>query len=214
MVDSPCSSDAAGDATGGTAGVEFLQRVQHGNHISTRHARAYAAANRENDPLASGSLEHFERSILHFLGSAADGDFQRVYVAHEAHTAAHPPLHLGDVLLLAPVQHVEPRVRKMVQAGIDFGVVVVELDPVFRKSVAYAFEVGMRVLQVVFLVDESHDVVEDENAFHRVAHRLVLGLEPVDNDPGTQVDQLVGSLRILYQVDHEVGGAADKPGSA
>jgi hypothetical protein len=99
-----------------------------------------------------------------------------------------------DVLLLAPIEHVEAGVGQMVEAGVDFGVVVIELDPVFGEGVADALEVGMRELQVVLLVDEADDVVEDEDALHRVAHRLVLGLEPVDDDARAEVDQLVRAL--------------------
>ena len=72
----------------------------------------------------------------------------------------------------------------------------------------------MGELQVVLFVDEADDVVEDENAFDRVAQHLVLGLEPVDDHPRAEVDQLVSTFGILDQVDHEVGRAADEAGRA
>ena len=72
----------------------------------------------------------------------------------------------------------------------------------------------MRELLVMLLVDEADDVVEDENALDRVAHRLVLRLEPVDDHARAQVDQLVRPFGVLDEVDHEVRRAADEAGGA
>ena len=69
------------------------------------------------------------------------------------------------MFLLAPVEDVESGVGKVVETGVDFGVVVVELDPVLREGVADALQIRVRELQVVLLVDEADDVVEDEDAF-------------------------------------------------
>ena len=68
----------------------------------------------------------------------------------------------------------------------------------------------MRELLVVLFVDEADDVVEDEDALDRVAHDLVLGLEPVDDDARAEVDQPVAALGILDQFDHQVRRAADE----
>ena len=66
----------------------------------------------------------------------------------------------------------------------------------------------MRELHVVLFVDEAHDVVQDEDALDRVAHDLVLRLQPVDDHARAQVDQPVRALRVFHEVDHEVRGAA------
>ena len=80
-----------------------------------------------------------------------------------------------------------------VEAGIDFGVVVIELDPVVREGVTNALQVRVRECLVVLLVDEPDDVVEDEDALDGVAHDLVLRFEPVDDDACAQVDQLMSA---------------------
>ena len=98
----------------------------------------------------------------------------------------------------------------MVQTGVDLGVVVIDLDPVVRERIADALQVGMGELLVVLFVDEPHDVVEDEDPFDRVAHHLVLSLEPVDDDARAQIDELVTPLRVLDQLDHQVGRASDE----
>ena len=146
-------------------------------------------------PSPSDPFEHVERRLLHFVRRAAHRDLQRVDVAHQAHAVADALLHLADVLLLAPVQHVEPGIRQMIQAGVDFGVVVIDLHPVLRERVADALQVRVRELHVVLFVDEADDVVEDEDAFDGVAHHLVLRLQPVDDHARAQVDQLVRALR-------------------
>ena len=171
----------------------------------------HAAAHRKNHSLAARGLQHVQRLVLHFVRRAAHRDFQRIHIAHQAHPVAHAPLYLADVLLLAPIQHVEARVRQMIEAGVHFGVVVVELDPIRRKRVADALQIGMGELHVVLLVDEAHDVVQNEDALHRVAHHLVLRLQPVDDHARAQVDQLVRALRVFHQVDHEVRRAAHEP---
>ena len=99
-----------------------------------RHARTDAAADRKDDALAAASLPARRAWPPDFLGRAADPDLQRVHIAHQAHAIAHAPLHFADILLLAPVQHVEAGVRQMVEAGVHFGVVVVDLDPVLRET--------------------------------------------------------------------------------
>ena len=83
------------------------QRFQHGHDVLPRHARAGAAADRKDDAFALGAFQDVECRLADFLGRAADADFERVHVAHEAHAVAHALLHLADVLLLAPIQHVE-----------------------------------------------------------------------------------------------------------
>ena len=105
--------------------------------------------------------------------------------------------HFGDVPLLAPVQHVETRVGQVVQAGVHFSVVVIQLHPILGKRIADPLQIGMRELQVVLLVHEPHNVVEDEDALDRIAHHLLLRLQPVDDHPRAQVDQLVRALRVL-----------------
>ena len=47
----------------------------------------------------------------------------------------------------------------------------------------------MREFHVVLFVDEAHDVVENENALDRVAHHLVLRLEPIDDHARAEIDQ-------------------------
>ena len=66
----------------------------------------------------------------------------------------------------------------------------------------------------MLLVDEAHNVVEDEDALDRIAHDLLLRLEPVDDHARAQVDQLVRALGIFHQVDHEFRRAAHKSCSA
>ena len=68
----------------------------------------------------------------------------------------------------------------------------------------------MGELQVVLLVDEAHNVVQNEDALHGIAHGLVLRFQPIDDYPGTEVDQAVCSLRIFHDVHHELRGAAHK----
>ena len=82
----------------------------------------------------------------------------------------------------------------MIEAGIDFGVVVIDLHPILGEGVANALQIRMGEFHVMLFVDEADDVVEDENAFDRVAHHLVLGLEPVDDHARAEIDQLVRSL--------------------
>ena len=72
----------------------------------------------------------------------------------------------------------------------------------------------MGELQVMLLVDESDDIVEDEDALDSVAHHLLLCFQPVDDHARTQVDQLVGALWIFDQVDHELRGPAHKSSGA
>ena len=72
----------------------------------------------------------------------------------------------------------------------------------------------MREFLVVLFVDEADDVVEDEDALDGVAHDFVLRLEPVDDHARAQVDQLVRALRILDELDHQVGRAAHESGGA
>src|SRR5205807_6519762 len=69
------------------------------------------------------------------------------------------------------VQDVEAGVGEVVEASIDLGVVVIQLDPIFGERVADALEIWMRELHVVFFVDEADDVVEDEDSFDCVAER-------------------------------------------
>src|ERR1035437_7145534 len=142
-------------------GIKLFQSFQHGNDVLTRHTGAGSPAHGKNDPLAAGAFQHVERSLPDFLRRAPDADFQRVHVAHQAHAVAHTTLHFAYVLLLAPIEHVEAGIRQMVQAGVHFGVVVVDLDPVRRKGVADALQVGVREFHVVVLVDEADNVVED-----------------------------------------------------
>ena len=59
---------------------------------------------------------------------------------------AHARLHVGNVGLLAPVEHVEAGVGQVLKAGLDRGVVVVELHPVLREGVADPLQVGMAEL--------------------------------------------------------------------
>ena len=63
----------------------------------------------------------------------------------------------------------------MIEARIDFGVVVIELHPILRERIADALQIRMGEFHVVLFVDEADDVVEDENAFDRVAHALCAG---------------------------------------
>ncbi len=44
--------------------------------------------------------------------------------------------HFGDVRLLAPVQHVEPAIRQVVEARLDFGVIVIKFHPILGERVA------------------------------------------------------------------------------
>src|ERR1035438_843597 len=83
--------------------------------------------------------------------------------SHQAHPIADAALHFRNVPLLAPIENIESRIGEVVEAGVDFGVVVVKLDPVLRKSVADALQVRMRELQVMLLVDEPNNIVEDED---------------------------------------------------
>ena len=69
----------------------------------------------------------------------------------------------------------------MIQARLNLRVVVINLHPILRKRVADFLQIRMREFLVMLLVHEADDVVQDENAFDRVAHRLVLGLEPVND---------------------------------
>ncbi len=140
-------------------------------NVLARHARADAAANRKDDAFAVRPFEDVERRRSHFVRRAAHRDLERIDIAHQAHAIADALLHLADVLLLAPVQHVEPGVRQVIEAGVDLGVVVVDLHPVLRKRVADALQVRMRELHVVLFVDEADDVVEDEDALDGVAQR-------------------------------------------
>src|ERR1035438_393129 len=101
--------------TGQTACVEFFERPLHGDNVLARHAGAGAAAHGENDAFATGAFEHIEGGFADFLGCAADADFERVHIPHEAHTITHALLHFADILLLAPVEHVESGVGNVVQ---------------------------------------------------------------------------------------------------
>ena len=190
--------------------IEFLQRFQHRENVLPRHPRTHAAAHRKYNPLAARGLQHFQRFVLHFVRRAAHRNLQRIDVAHQDHPVAHPPLHFADMLLLAPIENVEACVGQVVETGIHFRVVMVQLDPVRGKRVADPLEIGVGELHVVLFVDEAHNVVQDENALHRVAHHFVLRLQPVDDHAGAQVDQTVRALRVFHQVDHEVRRAAHK----
>src|ERR1017187_3574470 len=98
----------ANPLTGEAARVEFFERPLHGDNVLARHSGAGAAAHGENDAFAAGAFEHIESGCANFLGRAADADFERVHVTHKAHTIPHALLHFADILLLAPVEHVEP----------------------------------------------------------------------------------------------------------
>ena len=52
----------------------------------------------------------------------------------------------------------------------------------------------------------------EKNALAGGAHRLDLGLQPIDDHPRAEIDEFVRALGILHQVDHEFGGAADESG--
>ena len=67
--------------------------------------------------------------------------------------------------MLAPIEYIESRIRQVIETGVDFGVVVVKLDPVIRESVADALQIRMSKLEVILLVNEANNVVEDENTF-------------------------------------------------
>src|ERR1035441_1107808 len=109
--------------TGQTARVEFFERPLHGDNVLAGHSGAGAAAHGENDAFAAGAFEHIEGGCADLFGCAADADFERVHVTHKTHAMAHALLHFANVLLLAPVQHVESGVGNVVQAGVHFGVV-------------------------------------------------------------------------------------------
>ena len=94
-------------------------------------------------PFPAGPFEHIERGGANFLRRAAHGDLERVDVAHQAHPFADARLDLADVFLLTPVEHVEARVRQVVEAGVDLGIVVIDLDPVVRERVADALQIRM-----------------------------------------------------------------------
>ena len=70
------------------------------------------------------------------LRRAANPNLQRVHIPHQAHAVAHAPLHFGDVFLLAPIKHIESSIRQVVEAGVHFRIVVVDLHPVFWECVA------------------------------------------------------------------------------
>ena len=92
-------------------------------------------------PSLGAAFEDFERRLFHFVDRAAHADFQRVDVAHQAHAIANALFDFADVFLLAPVQDVEAGVRQMIEARIDFGIVVIELDPILRERIADALEI-------------------------------------------------------------------------
>ena len=194
--------------------VEIRQRLEHGHDILPRHAGAGAAADGKNNALAARTFEHVERGLFHFVGRSAHRDFERVHIAHETHAVAYAPLHFPDILLLAPIEHVEAGVGQVIEARIDFGVVVIDLHPVLREGVADSLQIRMRELHVMLFVDEADDVVENEDALDFVAHHFVLRLEPIDDDARAEIDQAVRAFRVLHQIDHEMGRAANKSGGA
>ena len=65
-------------------------------------------------------FKNIQRRFAHFLRRAADADFERIHIPHQAHAVTHALLHLGDVRLFSPVQDVEPAIRQMIQTGLDF----------------------------------------------------------------------------------------------
>jgi hypothetical protein len=67
---------------------------------------------------------------------------------------------------------------------------------------------------VVVLVHEADNVVEEKDALDGRAHRVALRLEPVDDEAGAEVEQLVDPFRLLHDVDHEVAGVAREPSRA
>jgi hypothetical protein len=88
---------------------------------------------------------------------------------------------------VAPVEHVEARVRQALQAGGDTGIVVIDFDPVRREGVADPLEERVGELLVVVLADEADDVIQQEKTLDRVANRLGLRLELVDDQGGADI---------------------------
>jgi len=72
----------------------------------------------------------------------------------------------------------------------------------------------MREFAVSVGGEETHDVIENQNAFDRVSDRLGLRLQPVDHGPGGQGEELVYRFWVLDGIDHEFGNAPQKCGQA
>src|SRR5882724_9171845 len=68
--------------------VELRQRGLHRDNVGPRHARAGAATDGEDDPLAAAFLENIECRFAIFLGRPAHSNLQRVHISHEAHAVA------------------------------------------------------------------------------------------------------------------------------
>src|SRR5215207_5474996 len=98
--------------------VELLERFEHRDDVLARHPRARAAADREDHALAvrRAGFETLVRGFLYLVRRAAHADLQRVDVAHQAHAVADAFFDFADVLLLAPIEHVEAGVRQVVEA--------------------------------------------------------------------------------------------------
>src|ERR1035441_5373698 len=105
----------ADSLTSETPRVEFFERPLHGDNVLARHAGAGTATHGENDAFAAGAFEHVQSGCANFLGCAADADFERVHVTHKTHAIADALLHFADILLLAPVEHVESGVGNVVR---------------------------------------------------------------------------------------------------
>ena len=66
-------------------GVEFVEGVEHRDDVFTRHAGTGPAADGKDHSLAATSFEDVECRFADFFRRTADGDFQRIHVAHQAH---------------------------------------------------------------------------------------------------------------------------------
>ena len=120
---------------------------------------AGAAADGKNDPLAPGTLQHFQSFVLYFLGRSTNRNFERIDVPHQAHSVTDAPLYFGDVALFAPVEHIESSVGQMIEACVNLGVIVIELHPIFRERIADPLEIWMRELKIMLLIHEPNNVV-------------------------------------------------------
>src|SRR5215469_13449123 len=94
-------------APGHPAGIEFGERLLHGDDVFTRHSRAGAAADGKDDAFAARAFQHVKSNLADLLGRAAHSDFEGVHVAQHAPAIADALLDLADVLLLTPIEDVE-----------------------------------------------------------------------------------------------------------
>ena len=112
--------------------------------------------------------------------------FPADYVAHQAQLPAGPLPCFAMSRVWLQLRTSKPVSGQVGQERPDLGVVVIDLHPVRRESIADLLEVGMGEFPIRSPGQKTDDVVEDEYAFHRSPITSACALSQRDDALGHQ----------------------------